>query len=131
MNFFNDAKLLKENGSYFISVGGYTVELPMEKQIRLAANNVESQDIVLGVRPEHITLEDNGIAATVDVSEMMGSSIHLHVTALGQDVVLVVSTMNMTGAEIAALTSGSTAKFGFTGAQCHIFSKETEINLEA
>ena len=56
MNFFNDAKLVKANGKYAVEVGGMTVELSEEKQAKLAANNVAEQDIVLGVRPEHITL---------------------------------------------------------------------------
>ena len=62
---------------------------------------------------------------------MMGSSVHLHVTAMGRDVVLVVSTMNMTGAEVSALTGGANVKFSFTGNVCHVFNKETGINLEA
>ncbi|HIT33375.1 MAG TPA: sn-glycerol-3-phosphate ABC transporter ATP-binding protein UgpC [Candidatus Faecousia intestinigallinarum] len=130
MNLF-DAKLVKKNGKYAVEVGGYTVELSDEKQAKLSKNNVAEQEIVLGVRPEHITLEDNGINAKVDVSEMMGSTVHLHVTAMGRDVVLVVSTMNMTGAEVAALTGGAAVKFGFGGHVCHVFNKETGINLEA
>ena len=62
---------------------------------------------------------------------MMGSSVHLHVTAMGRDVVLVVSTMNMTGAEVAALSTGAPVKFDFTGSVCHVFNKETGINREA
>ena len=71
------------------------------------------------------------MAATVDVSEMMGSSIHLHVSALGQDVVLIVNTMDMTGAEVAELRSGKVVNFAFGGNNCHVFDKETGINLEA
>ena len=130
MNLF-DAKLVKNNGKYAVQVGGITVELSEEKQAKLAKNNVAAQDVVLGVRPEHIELSQEGIDAKVDVSEMMGSTVHLHVTAMGRDVVLVVSTMNMTGAEVAALSSGSTVHFSFPGQVCHIFSKETGINLEA
>ena len=130
MNIF-DAKLVKNGGKYAVEIGGISVELSEEKQAKLAANNVEPQDVKLGVRPEHIELADNGITAKVDVSEMMGSSVHLHVTALGQDVVLVVSTMNMTGAEVSALTMGANVKFSFPGHVCHVFSKETGINLEA
>ena len=62
---------------------------------------------------------------------MMGSSVHLHVTAVGQDVVIVVDTMNMTGAEVAALKTGVAVKFNYGGNNCHVFSKETGINLEA
>ncbi len=130
MNFFNDAKLVKVNGKYAVKLANLTVELSAEKQEKLAKNNVAEQDIVLGVRPEHIVLEQ-GIAGKVDVSELMGSSVHLHVDALGRDVVMVVSTMNMTGAEVNALAYGADIQFNFPGHCCHVFNKETGINLEA
>ncbi len=129
MNLF-DAKLLKKDGKYAVVLGEETVVLSEEKQARLAANKVEPQDIVLGVRPEHISLSSEGIPAKVDVHELMGSSVHLHVNALGRDVVLVVSTMNMTGSEIAALSAGANVKFNFPGNVCHVFSKQTKVNLE-
>ncbi len=130
MNMF-DAKLVKKDGKYAVDLNGYQVELSAEKQAALAVNKPEEQDIILGVRPEHISLAAEGVAAKVDVSEMMGSSVHLHVNAGGKDVVIVVSTMNMTGAEVTALTTGKNITFGFGGNNCHVFSKETGINLEA
>ena len=130
MNLF-DAKLVKQNGKYAVKLDNVTVELSEEKQARLNANKVAEQDVVLGVRPEHIELANEGIHAKVDVSEMMGSTVHLHVTAMGRDVVLVVSTMNMTGAEVATLSQGSNVKFSFGGNVCHVFNKETGVNLEA
>ena len=130
MNFFN-AKLDKVDGKYVVSLGDYTVVLSDEKQAKLVANNVEPQDITLGVRPEHIALADSGVPAKIDVSEMMGSSVHLHVNADGKDVVIVVSTMNMTGNELRTLSMGSMVNFAFGGNVCHVFSKETGINLEA
>jgi len=130
MNFF-DAKLVKQNGKYAVKLANLTVELSEDKQKALTANNVAEQEITLGVRPEHIGLENTGIDAKVDVSEMMGSSVHLHVNAMGRDVVVVVSTMNMTGAELAALSSGNAVKFNFGGNVCHLFSKTTDTNLEA
>ena len=131
MNLFENAQLVKENGKYAVKLEGLTVELSAEKQAALAKNNVAPQPVVLGVRPEHIELGSNGIDAKVDVSEMMGSSVHLHVTAMDRDVVLVVSTMNMTAAEVSALNTGASVKFNFAGHVCHVFSKETGINLEA
>ena len=130
MNFF-DAQLTKVNGKYAVRLDNLTVELSEDKQAALEKNKVAEQAVTLGVRPEHISLAETGIEAKVDVHEMMGSSVHLHVTAMGQDVVLVVSTMNMTGAEIDALTSGSTVHFQFQGNVCHVFNKETGVNLEA
>ena len=130
MNLFENAKLVKENGKYAVKLDNLTVELSAEKQEKLSANNVAEQDIVLGVRPEHITLENTGISGTVDVSELMGSSVHLHVTSMGRDVVMVVSTMNMSAAEVSALTHGNGITYNFPGHCCHVFSKETGLNLE-
>ena len=130
MNFF-EAELLKQDGKYAVKLGDMVVEVSEEKQAALTANEVEPQAITLGVRPEHIVLADEGVDSKIDVSEMMGSSVHLHVSALGKDVVIVISTMNMTSAEVAALSSGTPVKFTFGGNVCHIFGKETGINLEA
>lgn len=129
MNFFN-AKLKKINGKYTVDLNGYSVVLADEKQEALLANGVEDQHIVLGVRPEHIVLSDSGVEAVIDVSEMMGSSVHLHVTALDQDVVLVVSAMDMTSTELSTLSTGSRVCFAFGGNNCHVFNRETGINLE-
>jgi len=130
MNFFN-GKLIKANGKYAVELGGHTVILDEDKQANLTANAVEEQEVTLGIRPEHIVLSDNGVDGKIDVSEMMGSSVHLHVNAVGQDVIIVVNTMNMTHAEVAALSMGTAIKFDFGGNNCHVFSKETGINLEA
>ena len=129
MNIF-DAKLVKKDGKYAVELGGMVTVLSDDKQAALAKNNVAEQEIKLGVRPEHIVLEA-GLEGTVDVSELMGSSVHLHVTSMGRDVVMVVSTMNMTGAEVSALSHGSKVNFSFPGHVCHVFNKETGVNLEA
>ena len=130
MNMF-DAKLVKQNSKYAVELAGYTVELSEEKQANLSANGVEEQEIVLGVRPEHMYLTEDGISAKISVNELMGSSVHLHIDILDTDAIVIVSTMNMTGAEVAALKHGSDVKVGFGGNVCHIFNKETKINLEA
>ena len=129
MNIF-DAKLVKVDGKYAVELGGHTTVLSDDKQAALAKNNVAEQEIKLGVRPEHIVLEA-GLTGKVDVSELMGSSVHLHVNSLGRDVVMVVSTMNMTGAEVAALNHGAEISYSFPGHVCHVFNKETGVNLEA
>ena len=130
MNIF-DAKLVKAGGKYAVQIGGITVELSEEKQQKLTANKVGEQAIKLGVRPEHIELAANGITGRIEVSEMMGSSVHLHLNALNQDVVVVVSTMNMTAAEVNALSNGSNVSFSFPGHVCHVFDPATGVNLEA
>ena len=125
MNLF-DAKLVKKDGKYVVEVGGIAVELSEEKQARLAAKDVAEQEVTLGVRPEHIILCENGIKSKVDVSEMMGSSVHLHVTADDKDVIVIVPT---TGGSV-AYPMGSELNLTFNGNVAHVFNKETGMNLE-
>ena len=125
MNFF-DAKLVKESGRYFVELDGFRVELDEEKQARLSANGVESQPVTLGVRPEHTHISDTGIEAKVDLSEMMGSSVHLHVSAGSSDVVIIIPTLGMKS----SFSMGDTVHFSFDGKVAHVFSKESERNLE-
>ena len=130
MNFF-DAKLIKKDGKYAVDLFGHEVELSAEKQAALTANNVAEQEVTLGVRPEHITIEQAGVAGKIDVHELMGSSVHLHVNTHGKDIIAVISTMDMSEAEVAGMKAGTDVFFDFGGHNCHVFSKDTGINLEA
>ena len=60
MNFF-DAELKREGSKYFVELSGVKVELDKEKTARLLANDVQSQPVTLGVRPEHTDVADKGI----------------------------------------------------------------------
>ena len=124
--YFFDAQLTREGSKYFVEIGGLKVELSEDKEERLLKNDVQSQAITLGVRPEHTDVSDKGIAARVDVSEMMGSSVHLHVNADGRDVIIIVPTIDMKG----NYNIGDTVHFTFDGKVAHVFSKETDKNLE-
>ena len=126
MNFF-DAKLVREGSKFFAVLGNEKVELSPEKEARLLANDVQSQDVTLGIRPEHTDLADKGVPAKVDVSEMMGSSVHLHVSAEGKDVIIIVPTTDLASDQF---KMGQEVHFTFSGNVAHVFSKETEKNLE-
>ncbi len=133
MNFF-DGSLVKADGKYAVAVGGIQVELSEEKQAALAKNGVEAQSITLGVRPEHIALMGDGaqmLHGTVDVSEMMGSAVHLHVNVLGKDAIIIVQTMDLQGAVNTDFSMGQDIAFTFGGNVVHLFSKENGKNLEA
>jgi len=131
MNFF-DAKLTVENGEYIVHYGDMRIVLSEEKQANLRAKGVEAQDITLGVRPNHIRISETGEnanRATVDVSEMMGSEIHLHANAGGKDVVIIVSTMKLIDRGISGFKYGEEILFDFGGNTCHVFDKAGN-NLE-
>ena len=125
MNFF-DAELKREGDNFFVELSGVKVKLDEKKTARLLKNNVQSQPITLGVRPEHTNISDKGVPAKVDVSEMMGSSVHLHVDADGRDVIIIVPILDMED----NYKYGDLVHFTFAGNVAHVFSKETGKNLE-
>ena len=125
MNYF-EGELVKRGDKYVVKVGGIEVEPDEEKQARLKKNNVKEQPVTVGVRPEHLLTGETGIPAKVDVSEMMGSSVHLHVTAEGKDVVIIVPTIDLKK----NFAMGDQIRLSFGGNVVHLFSKEDERNLE-
>ena len=125
MNFF-DAQLKREGEIFFVEVGGIKVRLSEDKEERLLKNDVQSQPITLGVRPEHTDVAEQGVASKVEVAEMMGSTVHLHLNAEGKDVIVIVPTIDMKG----SYKQGDTVHFSFKGNVAHVFSKETDKNLE-
>lgn len=132
MNFF-DAELIENAGKYQVEVDGVRVELSEEKEKNLAAKGVKSQEVTLGIRPEHISLSEPGAQAVtgkIDVAEMMGSAIHLHVTAAGKDTIIIVQTMDLNGRTLSDLAIGEEVSFKFRGSEVHVFD-EDGINLEA
>ena len=126
MNFF-DAVLTKKGDKYVATVQGKDFELPADKQEALKKIDNVPTDIVAGVRPVHVHLSQDGIDATVDVSELMGSELHLHVNSSGKDVVIVVPTTDI---DIDTLHGGHKAvKYSFRPELMHFFDKATEKNL--
>ena len=132
MNFY-DAQLVRDSdGKYAVELEKAHVVLSDEKQANLKKNNVQPGPITLGVRPEHLLLTGeagNMISGTVEVSEMMGSSVHLHVSACGSDTIIIVPTTELKNP--AAFSIGSQLSFTFSGATAHVFDRETQKNLEA
>ena len=130
MNFYEGELLRDAAGTYSVKVDGAQIALSADKQARLAANGVAGGSVTVGVRPEHITLDgpsDKMIHGVVDVSEMMGSSVHLHIKACGKDGVIIVPTLDMGGKTYAMK---SDIAFTFGGDVAHVFDPETGKNLE-
>ena len=129
MNMF-DGKLLKVNGRYAVKVGNAIIDISDNKQANLAKRNTKEQDILVGCRPEHITLDHKAgsmISGKVDVSEMMGSSVHLHISAEGKDCIIIVPTLDLKGDN---LSIGSTVSFTFAPNAIHVFDPASGKNLE-
>ena len=119
MNFF-DAKL--DNGK--VTVQGHEIELTADQK---AACKDKSGDVILGIRPVHVSLADKGIEAKIDVTELMGSELHLHLDSNGKDVVVVVPTTEIDVDKLHG--SHDTVHYTFKPELMHIFDKTTEKAL--
>ena len=132
MNFF-DAELALEGGRYVVRLGEASVALPEEKQQALKEKGVQPQNIILGIRPEHIELAGAAgkdvIRAKVDVSEMMGSEVYVHVTTLGKSCIMRIATTDLQAEHRFGFHFGDEVMFTFDGALAHLFDPETSLNL--
>ena len=125
MNFF-DAKLTEKGGKYTVTVQGEEIALSAEQNAALKGKEVP-EDIVLGIRPSHVTLADKGIEAKIDVTELMGSELHLHLDSQGKDVVAVVPTTEVDVDKLHG--TKTTVHYTFKPELVHLFDKKTEKNL--
>ena len=132
MNTFR-TELVRENGKYYVTPLGSRIEVDGETGENLAAKAVDGRSVVLGVRPEHITLsqpDPHAIPCTIIVNEMMGSELHIHAeTEDGAQLVVRVPTLGLHRQERAELVNGAKIHVSFPGEVMHLFDPETERNL--
>ncbi len=126
--------LIKEGDRYFVTPCGAKLEVTGEKAKLLAEKGVNSREILLGARPEHIVLADgpadNAIACKLEVNEMMGSELHLHVFSEdGARWIVRVPTIDLSQEQRQNLANGATLYITFEGKAMHFFDPETEKNL--
>ena len=135
MNTFK-TKLLEKGGKYSVEFFGSEFPIDGEKGAMLKEKKVESRDILLGVRPEHITIANKSskasIPVTILVNEMMGSEYHLHVeTQDGTKIIVRIPTINLSDEERAHLSSGNVTNITFEAKAMHFFDPVSEVNLLA
>ena len=129
MNLF-DGELVLKDGTYAVRIGDAEVALSEEKQANLAERNTAPQKVIVGARPEHITLDEKPgsmISGVVDVTEMMGSSVHLHINVDGKDCIIIAPRLDL---DEGNLDVGTTVRFTFAPNAVHVFDPESEKNLE-
>ncbi|HPX92607.1 MAG TPA: sn-glycerol-3-phosphate ABC transporter ATP-binding protein UgpC [Bacillota bacterium] len=129
MNFF-EVTLKEKEGRYFIAVDGNEIALCDEMQAAFKEGKVRGGEVILGIRPEHIALSEESLAhmsATVDVSEMMGSSIHLHAKKGEKSLVAIIPDQGWS--HRASFQYGSPVFFTFDTEVIHLFDKDTGANL--
>ena len=125
MNFFDDSQLLLENGKYVAEIRGTKFVLSDFQQKALAHNNQQPCAIVAGIRPQHITVGEGDLTATIEVSEMMGSEYNIHARSNADEVVMVIPTVGTT----TDLSIGSTVNFTTKPDLIQLFDKNSSNNL--
>ncbi len=125
MNFFDNSKLELEDGVYYATIKGVRFKLDEFQQKALKANNQQPCDIIAGVRPQHVSVGEGDLTGMVEVCEMLGSEVDLHVNCEDDDVVMVLQTVDLKE----DVSYGSTLKFTTQPRLIQLFDKATTNNL--
>ena len=133
MNTFT-AHLSFKEGKYSVRACGVDIEVTGNKAEQLLEKEIGSRDIILGVRPEHFVLAkkgvDGAIPCRIEMCEMMGSELHLHVIVSdGARLVVRVPTISLDDDLRASLISGACIYVTFNSKTMHFFDPQTEKNL--
>ncbi|MDO4836045.1 MAG: sn-glycerol-3-phosphate ABC transporter ATP-binding protein UgpC [Clostridia bacterium] len=125
MNFFDNCKVLLENGVYYAEIRGVRFKLDDFQQKALKQNGIETQDIIAGIRPQHVTVGEGELVAKIEVSEMMGSEYNIHARCEGDEVVMLIPTFDLD----TDVSMGQTVNFTTKPMLIQMFDKETGHNL--
>ncbi len=134
MNFF-PAQLTKQAQGYVLSSMGADVAVDASLAQRLAAKGIESQEVTMGVRPEHIVLaketDASTFAATIEISELMGSEVYLHalVGKEQQKIVIRTPTTELPEHCRGGVPSGETLQVRFQSNLINLFDPTSQQNL--
>lgn len=119
----------KYANGHFIS-GDFNVELPKPKSDLLKTKGYEDKDVILGIRPEHISdkpLELDANAKSrytfdVDVAELLGSETIIYTELNKQRLIVKVDAR-------ADLKLGGKVDLALKLEHCHFFDPETELRI--
>ncbi|MBR1581876.1 MAG: ATP-binding cassette domain-containing protein [Bacilli bacterium] len=130
MNFI-DCELEENKGVYSINILGEKLKISAELNQKLLNKGIKAQSIVLGIRPEHIQLNENGsLKANVNITEMMGSQLLVHAVGKnGKDLVISVPNIGIKGELKDTLYNNGEIKFNLQEESIHLFDIENGENL--
>jgi multiple sugar transport system ATP-binding protein len=124
MNFF-PAKLRKDNGKLMVDASTFAVSIPSENAKTYQAH--EGKNVIFGIRPEDIhdpkftppNVHTENVESQVDVTELMGNEIFLHMLSGENSFVARVDPRSK-------MQVGEKVQIAFDMDNVHIFDAETE-----
>nr|WP_309101477.1 sn-glycerol-3-phosphate ABC transporter ATP-binding protein UgpC [Fredinandcohnia onubensis] len=121
MNFIDIS--VKENQ---ILIGDLKISLPHLVKERLAESGYLNKDMVMGIRPEDLQLEeekkDLSITAEVEISELMGAETLIYFKINGETFISKINSMDQ-------FNAGQKIQLGINFDKIHFFDKETELRV--
>ena len=124
--------LIREGDKYYVNPYGIKMAVEGDKGKALLERDVQSQPVILGIRPEHIQLAkgSSAVPVTIQVNEMMGSEYHLHVTTeQGNKLIVRIPTLSLSDEERKNMVNGQQIEVAFSPKAMHFFNPESEKNL--
>ena len=107
--------------------------LPEEKQEILNAKNVPEGEVTFGIRPDHLYLsaepQESDIEATIDVTELMGTTMHVHANAFGVDMIIILQTASLDKQSREKVKAGEKVRLAVNKDMVYLFSKQDETSL--
>ncbi len=111
MNFL-EGKVVRNSGAWFETASGRRFPLPSDTQAQ------EGQQVVYGIRPEHLAVSDEGTEAEVVVVEPTGAEVQIFARIDGQQITAVLR-------ERLPLRPGEKVKLAADPALVHVFDKKS------
>ena len=129
MNFF-DAKVTVKGEKVDFDLGEAVITLDGDKAKKVIAGGYDGKTVVLGIRPENISDDEDDLAAhpetviesTVRVYELLGAEVYLYFDFAGGN--LTARVKPGTKARV-----GDKVKLALDSDKIHIFDKETELTI--
>jgi multiple sugar transport system ATP-binding protein len=115
MNFL-EGKVVRDNGIWFETSNGKRLPVPADTAAR------DGQAVIYGIRPEHLSVTDNGTEAEVVVVEPTGAEVQIFARLDGHQITAVLR-------ERLLLKPGEKVKLSPDISRVHLFDKTTEERI--
>ncbi len=121
-----EATVQKNGDKVYLVFGSNFVKLPVEKSSVILEKGYEGKNVLFGIRAEHIkevafveNEKENVLEATVEVYEMLGTEVFLHLLLEGNEIIVSANPQTVARAE-------DVIKIVFDTSKIYLFDKDTE-----
>ena len=129
MNMLDAVVDVKGNDAYLKIGNSATIKLPEAKAKKLIDGGYNGKTVIMGIRPENMTDDDETIAkseavieAKIEVYELLGAEVYLYFSVNGSNMTARVNPRTQA-------RTGDVVKFAVDVDKIHVFDKETELTI--